>query len=167
MIKAMQKSSLLALCILLLSACSGTTDYFVSKDVDYEAWSETDSVFFPIEIVETPDVLNPVKYGYDYTLTLACRHSYDYKYQSIPLTVSFEVLDDSLGWRSCINPMYISIPTTDEKGFFTGGGWGSLYNHELPVKGRTFSFPAPGNYRIIVQPDAQLRGVVSMTVQLQ
>lgn len=163
--KALLTSSLAALGLVLLAACSGTTDYFESKDIDHLSWSVTDSVLFPIHVVDNPDVLNPVKCGYDYDITLSCRHTFEYPYQQLPIVVSFQQMD-SLGWQPWNRPLKITIPTVDQEGYLEGGGWGSLYKKELQITGRKLRFPVPGDYRIVILPDTLLEGVVSMTVEL-
>jgi len=165
MTKTLQKSSLWLLCLILLSACMGSTDYFKSVDVDHDAWSVTDSVLFPIHVVDNPDVNNPVKWGVDYNLTLSSRHSCDYPYQQLPVIVCLQQ-EDSLGWKTCQQRFKITIPTADKEGHLDGGGWGSLYKKEMLVTGRKIRFPEPGDYRIVVLPDTLLHGVVSITIEL-
>jgi len=165
MTKDTHKSSLWLLGLILLTACSGSTDYFESQDIDHVSWSEADSVFFPVHIVENPDVLEPVRYGFAYDMTLTGRYTFEYPYQTLPVRVSFQQ-QDSLGWHDWSQPFKVTIPTVDNEGYLDGGGWGSLYKKELLITGRKITFPEPGNYRIVILPDTLLAGVVSMTVEL-
>lgn len=152
--------------MMLLAACSGSTDYFESKDIDHVFWSPADSVFFPVCVAENPDLLEPVKWNVNYDLTLTGRYSFDYPYQTLPVWVCFQQMD-SLGWHDFARPFRVTIPTVDEEGFLDGGNWGSLFKKELLITGRKVCFPSPGDYRIIILPDTILHGVVSMTVELE
>lgn len=150
---------------MLLSACHSTTDYFQSCDIDHEQWSPADSLFFPIHIAETSDVLAPVQYDHDYSITLSYRHSHRYPYQTLPVVFSVE-RSDSTGWQLLTAPLRVQLPTVDETGYPDDSGWGSLSQKEVLVSHRKLRFPQPGDYRIVICPDTLLSGVVSISVEL-
>ena len=94
-----------------------------------------------------------------YDITLAVRHSNNYPYRNLSLTV------DCIAADSTIDRKNVDLPLADEYGNWTGGGFGTLY--QATVKLVTATSPS-GAYRIVVWPAMRgidiLHGVVDVGI---
>ncbi len=150
-----------------LVSCVMNTRYCESAQVNTGGWDLGDTLFFPVEVVESPTYTRTVAAHTPYSLKLGVRHTNEFPYTSLRLQFAVEYLD-SLGRpvATLLNQDVVA-PLTDEHFRWDGRSWGSFYEKEFLVSRLTLSFPKAGLYRMRLLPvgnQTPLPGLESLTL---
>lgn len=155
--------------LLWLASCSFHTRYSESAQVPTSGWLLQDTLFFPVQVVDSATVVDPIAIHMPYSLNLGVRHTNEFPYQTLRLQLSVEYLDENYRPIATLITQDILAPLTDDEGKWNGRTWGSFYEKELTISPLSLSFPNPGTYRILLLPKPQqapLPGLESLTLTI-
>ena len=155
--------------LLWFASCSFHTRYCESAQVPTSGWLLQDTLFFPIRVVDSATVSNPITAHTPYTLNLGVRHTNEFPYQTLCLQFAVEYLDEDDRPAATLITQDILVPLTDDEGRWNGRSWGSFYEKELTVSPLTLSVPNTGTFRLRLLPrpgQAPLPGLESLTLSI-
>lgn len=144
-----------------LTACSSellspSADYDTVVDVNMLAWASNDTLFFPVEVPETPSAQNLLKHDHTYRLRCSVRMSADYRLESLPMQLIVQQTDTlSSGHSHVVRNLLrenVSTRVRDKQGMVLGDTWGSLTTHEEMLQDVTLRFDSVGSYRMLLVP---------------
>lgn len=118
--KCLVKALLLAIFfVLILSSCQKNSLFYEFKSLD--VWSVDQKLCFEDSLVFLE---HPSK---EMTLTLYVRNDNSYPYTQLGIYVDIYLPDTTLH-------QFVDFNLCDEKGKWTGAGWGSLFTHKLVLQ---------------------------------
>lgn len=138
----------------MVGACDEHTVYHVFRSVPQEGWEREDTLCFEVSV---PDSLAC------YKLSVEIRNRNSYPYQNIGLSVSY---DGGELWKRPADSLEIIL--ADERGIWTGNGWGCLYQ-QASVVGEIMMEKA-NQYLFKVAytlPDEMLPGINDVGIKLE
>lgn len=140
--------------LFFLSSCSSNAVYDETYTLIDEKW-EADSLYkFNFEITD-PDV--------SYNILFNIRNRGDYSYQNLLMYVYF-VLPENQTIHDTVNCLL-----ADNKGKWTGIGWGSMWERTVIYK-NNIRFPAAGQYSITIEHamrEKQLKAITNIGLRVE
>ncbi|HSH51794.1 MAG TPA: gliding motility lipoprotein GldH [Bacteroidales bacterium] len=130
MIKNKRNSLVLLFIVFLFISCDPHRVYEKNKEISDFKWELTDTIIFEVSIEDT---INP------HNIYFNVRNSSKYKKQNLYVFIHTEA------------PNSVSLTDTfecylaDDKGKWTGSGWGDLYDNQFLYK-KNIRFPVSGIY---------------------
>ena len=139
---------------LLMISCSGTNDvYNTFLHLPKNGWYKRDVQRF------TPEITDTVSH---YDIYLGLRHNDNFDYRNLWLFVTYSSEYGRLKTDT------VNCELADEFGRWSGSGWGSLYQHEIKLKGNV-KYGRSGKKIITVQQamrDDMVQGVADIGIRI-
>jgi gliding motility-associated lipoprotein GldH len=148
------------LLLLLLMGCQEHALYHQSRSISPYGWHTADTLYYDIPIgraalASTVDVF------------LELRNTLQYPYRDVPLVVESQFIPLRAKPRKP-QTKYIRYLLTDEIGHWTGAGWGSSYQHAVPIE--RYRITRQGTLRLKVyhrMKRAMLPGIENIGVRVE
>jgi len=122
---------LLALLLVLLSACNNSVVFSKYQTFKDNNWYAKDKAVFDVEITDT-QTLNDI--------SLMVRHGDSYPYSNLFLFVTSKYPDGKVLTDT------MEIMLANQKGEWVGSGAGDIFDVKIPIK-KNVRFPQSGNYQ--------------------
>lgn len=145
-----------------LSACSlpthdsgSVTDYNHVADVTLSGWTESDTLFFPIEVTNPTHIRTPLQIGTTYRLGCSIRMASSYALNDVPMLLVVQQTDTVSGHTRIVRNLMreeIAPQVRDAEGRPMGNTWGSLIDYESRLDQLTIRFDTAGTYRMLLTP---------------
>ena len=138
----------------MAASCVSDEVYHKSAVVSTKAWTAADTLSFPLCVADSSESEGAIRTQTPYEVHLSVRHSSATRHDELRMFLCAERMDslgrpDSTLWRR-----RVTAPLLDGSGAWAGGTWGSLVQRDYVVTPSQLVFPAEGDYRMVLVPEA-------------